>query len=164
MNTQTYTATDIVLKAIDKIILHKRDKHSYKNEQELVSIIESISSVTGADITERTNIRIVADAVKIYSYMAREYTNNTCKNIGLAINRNHSTISASCKNYQSLYKYDDNFRELADQCLSKHFSENGQSQPKEIEIEKINSLLLKCSVHLLVKIKNYINRQIENNG
>ena len=164
MNLITSKAPQIVLKAIDGIIRDKKEKIYYKNQQHLKSIIYTILSVTGIDVKTRTNERVVADAVKIYSYMAREYTDNSVKNIGLAINRDHSTISISYKNYNNLYKYDDDFRLKSDQCLTKYFAENGEEQPKDLELEEINKLLLKCNVHLLIKIKAYLIRQIENNG
>jgi chromosomal replication initiation ATPase DnaA len=164
IQTQETEAKKIVLNAIESLINEKKQRVVYKNKQHLKSIIYTILSVTGVDIRARSNKREVADAVKIYSHMAREYTDNSFHEIGKSINRNHSTICHSLKNYNSLYRYDDAFRLLADQCISKHFAENGQDQPKDIELESINTLLLKCNYYLLSKIKNYIKRQIDNNG
>ena len=63
-----------------------------RKDNELKSIISVVNRVTGQDITVRSRVRPVADAVKIYSALARKFTPYTFEQIGESINRNYATI------------------------------------------------------------------------
>ncbi|RPG88524.1 MAG: hypothetical protein CBD69_000235 [Crocinitomicaceae bacterium TMED209] len=147
-----------ILSDIDQLINKKKKEVQYVKQHELKSILESVFRVTSVDVTERSNRSEVADAVKIFSFIAREHTNNNFKEIGEFINRDHSTIVIACNRYGDLYKTDTEFRYKADGCLSKFFAEEGEEQPKEVDIESINDDLKKCDHYTLCKIKNYIKR------
>lgn len=147
-----------ILSDIDQLINKKKKEVQYVKQHELKSILESVFRVTSVDVTERSNRSEVADAVKIFSFIAREHTNNNFKEIGEFINRDHSTIVIACNRYGDLYKTDTEFRNKADGCLSKFFAEEGEEQPKEVDIESINDDLKKCDHYTLCKIKNYIKR------
>ena len=51
-----------------------------------------VCRVTGQDITRNSRVRKVADAVKIYSKMARRFINYSYEQIGRLINRNHALL------------------------------------------------------------------------
>lgn len=148
----------VLLNDIDQLINAKKSEIKYIKEQQLKSILESVLRVTNVDVTERSNRTEVADAVKVFSFIAREHTNNNFKEIGDFINRDHSTIVIACNRYSDLYKTDSEFRYKADRCLSKFFAEEGEEQPKDVDIESINEDLKKCDHLTLCKIKNYIKR------
>lgn len=149
------------LENIKTIISSNKETVKYKRKQELKSIIATVTRVTGVNILEKTNVREVADAVKIYSYMARKFTRNGFKDIGDVINRNHATILIAKNAYTDLYNGDKEFRSKADKCMSKYFAEEGSEQPKVLAIEHINEELLKCDHTKLLRVKNYVEKIIE---
>tara|TARA_R100001443_G_scaffold6700_3_gene15736 strand:- start:7423 stop:7905 length:483 start_codon:yes stop_codon:yes gene_type:complete len=146
------------LENIQTIIASNKETAKYKKRKELQRIIATVVRVTGFDITQKTNLREVADAIKIYSYMARKFTRNGFKEIGNMVNRNHATILIAKNSYSSLYTTDKEFRSIADECLSKHFTEEGFEQPKVKAIEDINDELLKCDHTKLLRVKNYLKK------
>ena len=160
-NLKSSSTGEDLLEDVDQLIVDMKTKIKYVKKQQLKSILESVLRVTDVDVKEKSNRHEVADSVKIFSHMAREYTNNNFKDIGEFINRNHSTIVIACNRYGDLYKTDSEFRFKADRCLSKFFAEDGEEQPKEVIIESINEDLRKCDHLTLCKIKNYIKRLLK---
>lgn len=148
------------LENIQTIIASNKETAKYTRMKELESIIATVVRVTGFDITQKTNVREVADAIKIYSYMARKFTRNGFKEIGNIVNRNHSTILIAKDAYKDLYNADKEFRNKADKCMAKYFAEEGSEQPKVQAIEDINDELLKCDHTKLLRVKNYLNKII----
>lgn len=157
----TLIKPDHFISGITEIINKNKSKSDYELIQELKSIIESVVRITGKDITSAKRSRNYTNARLIYSYMARRFTKCTFSDIGRAINRHHATILHLNKNYSGIYKTDDDFRELADRCLSAYFSEIGVEQPKVEAIEDINKYLNRCDIDKLLSIKNYSEKILE---
>ena len=148
------------LENIKTIITSNKETAKYRKRKELESIIATVTRVTGVDILQKTNVREVADAIKIYSFMARKFTRNGFKDIGEIVNRNHSTILIAKDAYKDLYNGDKEFRNKADKCMAKYFAEEGSEQPKVEAIEDINDELLKCDHTKLLRVKNYLKKII----
>ena len=112
-----------------------------RKDNELKSIISVVNRVTGQDITTRSRVRPVADAVKIYSVLARKFTPYTFEQIGESINRNYATILHAFKCYDDLYKTEVEFREYAKSCIETiHNANSVEDTPRDIELEKINEM------------------------
>ena len=79
------------LENIKTIITSNKETAKYRKRKELESIIATVTRVTGVDILQKTNVREVADAIKIYSYMARKITINLFKYIGEIVKRTQTT-------------------------------------------------------------------------
>lgn len=152
---------DHFIVGVTEIINKNKTKSDFQLIQELKSIIAIVVRITGKDITSVKRGRNYTNARLIYSYMCRRFTNCTFNDIGRSVNRNHATILHLNKNYSGVYKTDDDFRELADRCLSAYFSEMGVEQPKVEAIEDINKYLSKCDINKLLSIKNYSEKILE---
>jgi len=158
---ETLINSDNLVIGINEIINKNKSKARYKMVQELKSIIAIVSSVTGVDIREKKRTRECTNARIVYCYMARRFTHCTFNEIGMIIERNHATILHLNKQYDGIYKTDQDFRKLADSCLSRYFNEQGTEQPKVEAIEDINKELLKCDYNKLLRVKNYVEKLIE---
>ena len=148
--------TQVKAENIPSMILQELN---YRMTQELTSIMSVVCRVTGQDITKNTRVREVADAVKIYSKMARKFTPYSYEQIGSLINRNHATIMHAVKWYEPLYKMDKDFRCLANACIQTINDANSkEDSPKDLEIEKIMNMLELCTTEELKKIHKSIYR------
>ena len=159
------TATELI-EEVQTFISKKSEKEKINQIKDLESIIATVLRVTKCDVTNKSRVSENADAVKIYSYMARRFTKNTFNTIGKVINRNHATILYACKSFYNIYKTDKSFRQLADSCVSKHQDEMGmEDRPKEMMLDEIKYDLRKCSIEELRKIKRWIKlKYVSNNG
>ena len=136
-----------------------------RSDNELKSIISVVNRVTGQDITIKSRIRPVADAVKIYCAVARKFTPYSFKQIGESIDRQYSTIMYAIKSYNILYKTDVEFRECAKSCIETiHNANSVEDTPRDIEIDKIKGLLELCNTEELEKIKRKIYKNYVPNG
>lgn len=155
-----------LIEEVQTFITSKSEKEKLKQILELQSIIATVLRVTKCDVTNRSQKRDNADALKIYSYMARRFTKNTYHTIGKVVNRNHATIICAYKAFFTIYKTENNFRELTDSCVSKHQDELGmEDRPKEIMLHEIKDDLIKCSIDELKRIKNWIKlKYVSKNG
>ena len=128
-----------------------------RKDNELKNIISVVNRVTGQDITTRSRVRPVADAVKIYSSLARKFTPYTFEQIGESINRNYATILHAIKSYDILYKSEVEFREYAKSCIETiHNANSVEDSPRDIELDKIKGLLEICTTEELKKLKRNI--------
>ena len=150
-----------MLTSINEIIKDNKEKEKYNLKKELESIIAIINRITDIDIKEKSRIGIYSDARIIYSYITRKFTKATYNEIGKSVNKNHSTMCIAFSNYKGIYKTDEDFRRLADRCLSAYFGEQGTNEPKVEAIEDINEELLKCDHTKLLRVKNYVEKLIE---
>lgn len=157
----TLIKPDNLVVGINEIINKNKSKARYQIVQELKSIIAIVTRVTGLDIRDKKRTREFTNARTIYCYMARRFTSCTFNEIGMIVDRNHATILHLNKQYSGVYKTDEDFRNLADRCLSAYFSEQGTEQPKVEAIEDINEELLKCDYDKLLRVKNYVEKLIQ---
>jgi len=128
-----------------------------RKDNELKNIISVVNRVTGQDITTRSRVRPVADAVKIYSSLARKFTPYTFEQIGESINRNYATILHAFNCYDDLYKTEVEFREYAKSCIETiHNANSVEDSPRDIELDKIKGLLEICTTEELKKLKRNI--------
>ncbi len=128
-----------------------------RKDNELKSIISVVNRVTGQDITTKSRVRPVADAVKIYSALARKFTPYTFEQIGESINRNYATILHAYKCYDDLFKTDIEFRDFAKSCIETiHNANSVEDTPRDKEVDTIKGLLEICTTEELKKIKRNI--------
>lgn len=133
------------------------DELKIRSENELKNIISVVNRVTGQDITSKSRVRPVADAVKIYSALARKFTPYTFEQIGESINRNYATILHAHKCYDDLFKTDVVFRDFAKSCIETiHNANSVEDSPRDKEVDTIKELLEICTTEELKKIKRKI--------
>ena len=136
-----------------------------RSDNELKNIISVVNRVTGQDITTKSRVRPVADAVKIYSALARKFTPYTFEQIGESINRKYCSILHAHKCYDDLFKTDEKFRDLAKSCIETiHNANSVEDTPRDKEVDTIKELLEICTTEELKKIKRKIYKNYVPNG
>ena len=118
-NKPTFQREEII-QILDNFRFLPKD-HVSETPLTLDEIREVVEFVFGANIIADTRRRKKVNALKAFSYLAKEYTNLPYEVIGKYVNRDHATIlhhsnpkkDSSC---QSLMQVDKKFRKLVETC------------------------------------------------
>lgn len=87
-----------------------------KFEELLERVTDVCGAIVGNNFRNKSNQRIYLFPRMIVAYHLRTQ-GRTVSDIGFMLNRNHSTISYYLKKYDDEYRFNEDFRNLADEIL-----------------------------------------------
>ena len=93
--------------------------------------IEKAFNVT---LNVKSRKRDVVNGRIAFGYIARKHLNQTYEKIGNVINKDHATIMHYCKNFDGVYRSDQNFRNYFDSLvIDDYLLRNKESIKEEID-------------------------------
>ena len=102
--------------------------------KEVLKVLQQdIEKAFNVRLNEKTRRREVVNGRIAFGYIAKAHLKTTYKTAGDFINKDHATVLHYVKTFESIYRYDDNFRTLFDKLnIDDYLLRNEESIREEI--------------------------------
>tara|TARA_B100000809_G_scaffold22848_1_gene19997 strand:- start:693 stop:1055 length:363 start_codon:yes stop_codon:yes gene_type:complete len=95
---------------------------------------KDVEKAFGVKLREKSRRRDVVNGRIAFGYIARKHLKKTYQKIGSVLEKDHATIIHYCKNFDGIYKSDNNFRNYFDiLVIDDYLLRNKESIKEEID-------------------------------